>query len=36
MQNILNHSAACRQPSEGEKKALQEKFMALSKRTENV
>lgn len=36
MQGILNYSAAAKAPSDGEKKALQEKFMALSKRTENV
>lgn len=36
MQNIINHSAVCKAPNEAEKKALQEKFQALAKKTENA
>lgn len=36
MQGILNHSAVCKQPTDPQKQGLQQKFMNLSKQTENI
>jgi uncharacterized small protein (DUF1192 family) len=36
MQTVLDHSAVCRPFNEAERNALQQRFMALSKRTEAV